>query len=69
MSDCVSLSVGPGYWSSWYAEARESLDVKQFLGLREEDRCLGVFMLGKCKDSSSYKSKRGPIEGKVTWHL
>lgn len=59
----------PGYWSSWYTEARESADVKQFLGLEEEDRCLGVFMLGKCADDSGYRSKRGPLSEKVTWRL
>ncbi|CAL8471567.1 g11109 [Coccomyxa elongata] len=58
-----------GYWSSWYTEARESLDVKQFLGLDEEDKCMGVFMVGHCADPGCYRSKRQSIADKVTWRV
>ena len=33
-----------GYWSSWYTEARDSADMKQFLGLEPEDRWGGPNM-------------------------
>jgi hypothetical protein len=59
----------PGYWSSWYAEARDSSELKRFLGLGEEDKCLGVFILGRCADVSGYRGKRSPAAEKVTWRV
>ena len=36
-----------GYWTSWGpAEARESPFVKKYLGLEQEDNCIGVFPAG-----------------------
>ena len=58
-----------GYWSSWTAEARDSQDMKTFLGLGPEDKCLGVFMLGKCADMSIGRSTRRQLSEKVEWRL
>ena len=58
-----------GYWSSWTAEARDSQDMKDFLGLGPQDRCLGVFMLGKCADLSVCRSARRPLAEKVEWRV
>ena len=41
--------------------------MKQWLGLEREDRCIGVFLLGRSDRLSGYKAKRGPISEKVTW--
>lgn len=35
-----------GYWSSWYESAREALLMKTFLGISEDDRILGFFIVG-----------------------
>lgn len=55
------------YWSSWHDEARESSEIKSFLGLEDKDKCLGLFIVGKSNRMHKYKSRRGPIEKKVTW--
>ena len=57
-----------GYWSSWTAEARDSQDMKEFLGLGPEDKCLGVFLLGKCAEGFNCRSTRRPLSEKVEWH-
>ncbi|KAK9829250.1 hypothetical protein WJX72_004755 [[Myrmecia] bisecta] len=56
-----------GYWTSWTAEARESPEMKQFLLLQPDDRCLGFFMLGKSDRIADYRTKRGPVAGKTQW--
>lgn len=61
--------VAAGYWSSWYAEARDSQDLKNFLGLGAEDKCLGMFLLGKCDDLSACRSSRRPLSEKVEWRI
>lgn len=59
-----------GYWTSWGPEeARDSLTVKQYLGLEAEDKCIGVFLLGASDKADSYRAKRGPISEKVDWRL
>lgn len=59
-----------GYWTSWGpAEARDSLHVKKYLGLEEEDKCIGVFLLGRSDRADSYRASRGPIAEKVDWRL
>lgn len=56
-----------GYWSSWYTQALVEPEMKTYLGLEGEDRCLGFFFVGQSDAISSYRSKRGPIQEKVTW--
>eukprot|EP00884_Botryococcus_braunii_P003549 jgi/Botrbrau1/13195/Bobra.0351s0008.1 len=58
-----------GYWTSWQAPARDSPEMRAFLGLEPEDRCLGFFILGKCKEPEKYRSLRGPTSQKVVWRL
>ena len=52
------------YWSSWHAAARDSADMKKFLGMQEEDKCLGFFMVAGCEDDIKDRRKR-----KVETHL
>ncbi len=59
-----------GYWSSWQGEsACNSPQMKQFLGLGDEDSCLGFYILGTSSSDaiSSYRSKRGPMADKIAW--
>ena len=56
-----------GYWSSWWPNARDHPEFKAWLGLRGEDRCLGLLMLGCSCDDVSYRAARGPIQEKVKW--
>ena len=59
-----------GYWTSWGPEeARDSLAVKQYLGLDGEDKCIGVFLMGRSDRADSYRAKRGPIAEKVEWRI
>ena len=37
------------YWSSWHAAARDSDAMRAFLGMGEEDRCLGFFIVARCE--------------------
>ena len=36
------------YWSSWHAAARDSDEMRAFLGMEREDCCLGFFMVAAC---------------------
>ncbi|VEU35709.1 unnamed protein product [Pseudo-nitzschia multistriata] len=35
------------YWSSWHAAARDSAEMKDFLGMGPEDRCMGIFVVAQ----------------------
>lgn len=37
------------YWSSWHDAARDSDEMKAFLGMMEEDKCMGFFMVAQAK--------------------
>lgn len=43
--------------------------MKKFLGLGQEDSCLGFYILGNSTADvmSSYRSKRGSMADKVAW--
>lgn len=58
-----------GYWSSWQEAAREAAEMKEFLGLAPQDRCLGVFSAGISDRVDSYRGSRRPLEEKVEWRL
>ena len=45
------------YWSSWHAAARDSDEMRAFLGMEREDCCLGFFMVAAC-DPATANSKR-----------
>eukprot|EP00798_Chlamydomonas_sp_ICE-L_P018645 gene18645-25161_t len=55
------------YWSSWQELARDSTQMKDFLGLSAEDRCLGVLTVGMSDRMGAYRGTRKPYEDKVTW--
>jgi len=56
-----------GFWSShtWCKHARDSKQFKEYLGLEEEDRVFGAFILGKVAPGRKFKSTRGPWQDKV----
>ncbi|KAK9863652.1 hypothetical protein WJX84_011796 [Apatococcus fuscideae] len=56
-----------GYWSSWSEVAKDDIGVKKFLGLTEEDQCLGVYYLGRSQSVGQYRNARGLCSEKVTW--
>jgi hypothetical protein len=58
-----------GYWTSWTSEARDSQEMKDFLKLEAEDKCLGFFILGTCREPEKYRSTRGPASEKTDWRL
>merc|ERR1712217_556603 len=39
------------YWSSWHDAARDSSDMKDFLSMAEEDKCLGIFIVAACRQN------------------
>ncbi len=58
---CSALKIG-AYWSS----PRSILEAKEFLGLGENEKCLGLFYMGYY-DDLSIPGKRNPISEKVEW--
>ena len=55
-----------GFWSS--PPILSSPEMKAFLGLQEEDACLGLFYLGWRKEGVSIpESRRSPMKEKVRW--
>ena len=46
------------YWSSWHSAARDSLEMKQFLKLKNvnEDKCIGFFIIAQ-KDPTRCSNK------------
>jgi nitroreductase len=56
-----------GYWSS--PPVVDAPDFKHWLGLKHEDRCLGLIYLGWPKSDLAWpRSTRRPIADKVIWH-
>ena len=60
---CTALGLGT-YWSTPDA----ILEADDFLGLKEGQRCLGLFYIGKWDATINIQSMRNPIEEKVVWH-
>ena len=59
---CTTRDIGC-YWSSpSYAK-----NLKKFLGLKKNEKCLGFFYLGKFKHKNLKKTRRDSIENKVSW--
>ena len=46
------------YWSSWHSAARDSIEMKQFLKLKNinEDKCMGFFIIAQ-KDPTRCSNK------------
>lgn len=45
------------YWSSWHGAARDSAEMKRFLDMEDEDKCMGFFIVGQAKNPD-FKAKR-----------
>ena len=59
---CTSRDIGC-YWSSpSYAK-----NLKKFLGLKKNEKCLGFFYLGKFQHKNLKKTRRDNIENKISW--
>jgi len=48
------------YWSSWHEAARDSFDMKNFLGMKEEDVCMGFFIVAQVKRQFKDRRTRDP---------
>eukprot|EP00392_Amoebophrya_sp_AT5.2_P001840 g1845.t1 len=46
------------YWSSWHAAFRDSAEMRELLGMGEEDKCFGFFMVASCKAGLPDKRRR-----------
>jgi len=46
------------YWSSWHDAARDSDEMKQFLKMEDEDKCMGFFIIANVKPASSKDRRR-----------
>lgn len=57
-----------GFWSShtWCKRARDSKEMARYLGIAENGRVFGAFLLGKVTDGK-YKSRRSDWREKVQW--
>ena len=58
------------YWSSWHSAARDSQEMKDFLGMDEDDKCLGMFIVAqkdpiRCSKKDRRKRDRSIL--KVEW--
>lgn len=58
---CTAYNIG-SYWSS----PRAALEANEFLGLKEGERCLGLFYMGY-HNMPEVPGKRTPIANKVEW--
>uniref|UniRef100_A0A6U2G0D4 Nitroreductase domain-containing protein n=1 Tax=Hemiselmis andersenii TaxID=464988 RepID=A0A6U2G0D4_HEMAN len=59
----LQASAFPGvacYWSSWHAAARDSEDMRVFLGMGAEDKCLGYFIVAACEPTLKDFRERKP---------
>lgn len=66
----LQASAEPGlacYWSSWHAAARDSDDMRDFLGMECEDRCMGFFIVAKCEPGVSDNRTRTEAHLSVEW--
>ena len=46
------------YWSSWHSAARDSEQMRKYLDIGVDDRCLGFFIVGMAKPGLKDKRKR-----------
>ena len=48
------------YWSSWHEAARDSDEMKEFLGMDAEDKCMGFFIVAQrdVENSTAMKDRR-----------
>jgi hypothetical protein len=55
------------YWSSWHDAARDSQEMKQFLGMRNEDKCFGFFIVAQIKTGKKDRRRRDESLMTVEW--
>jgi len=56
------------YWSSWHDAARDSQEMKEFLRMDNEDKCLGFFIVAQIKANGlKDRRKRDPSLIAVEW--
>jgi len=46
------------YWSSWHDAVRDSDEMKEFLGMEPEDKCMGIFCVAQKDPKRSSKDRR-----------
>ena len=46
------------YWSSWHDAVRDSTEMKRFLNMKEEDKCLGFFIVAQVNPHNRNKDRR-----------
>lgn len=59
----IQASAEPGlacYWSSWHRAVRNSPLMHEFLQISPEDKCLGYFIVARCKDGRKDNRHRVP---------
>jgi nitroreductase len=67
----IQAGASPGlacYWSSWHDAFRDSAEMKSFLGMEDEDRCLGLFIVAACDPALKDSRRRAPeAHNSVEW--
>lgn len=66
----IQASDFPGlacYWSSWHDAARDSAEMKGFLGMGDEDKCLGFFIVSACREDLQDRRRRRFEDVAVEW--
>lgn len=66
----VQAATFPGlacYWSSWHDAARDSEEMRGFLGMESEDKCLGFFIVAACCESLRDRRRRRPSDFSIEW--
>ena len=48
------------YWSSWHDKARDSDEMKKFLGMQPEDKCHGFFIVAQTKNPGGKDRRKRP---------
>jgi nitroreductase len=66
----TSLQIGV-FWSShtWCRDARDSIDMKEYLGMDERDKVLGALTLGRYDLNREFASTRTPMLDKLQFRL
>ena len=68
----IQASSFPGlacYWSSWHVAARDSADMRDFLQMQSEDKCLGFFMVASCSPKLPDRRRRKLSDYATEWRL
>ncbi len=55
------------YWSSWHDAFRDSNEMKDYLGIKSEDKCFGFFIVAQVKPGKKDRRKRDASLLKVEW--